>query len=227
MTEQNHTSATRDFFERRAEDWSAQYRPSGGMSDRVVRFFHPLHERVATGAPILDLGCGTGEIARAAAESWTVTAADLSARMLDEARERSGAVPIRWAPLDGVRLPFADGEFAAVLASSVLEYVADLPSHLAEVNRILRSGGYYIATVPDPRHPARAAERRKQRRALNDHFFRLIRLTRWRSDYEYLRLSINRFELETWRIMFADAGLTVDGIDPCSHPLALLIAQKR
>jgi ubiquinone/menaquinone biosynthesis C-methylase UbiE len=222
----DQTGATRDFFERRAVEWSDQYAPNGGMSDRVQRFLGPLRERVGTGMPILDLGCGTGEIARAA-QSWTVTAADLSPSMLAEARRQPSAANIAWIPLDGKRLPFADRQFVAVLSSSVLEYIEDLPNHLAEVARVLDEGGWYFATVPDPRHPIRQAERRKQRLARCEPIFGLVRHTRWRSDFEYLRLSINRFALEEWQAQLARVGLAVDDIGANSHPLFLIAAQKR
>lgn len=226
MTKPDHTGATRDFFERRAGQWSGQYTAGGGMSDRVERFIVPLRARVAEGLPILDLGCGTGEIARAAG-AWTVTAADLSANMLDQARRQAGAAAVTWVLLDGGPLPFADAAFSAVLSSSVLEYVADVPAHLAEVARVLDRGGWYLATVPDPRHSVRKAERFKQRLAHCGLVFGLISLTRLRSDYEYLRLSINRFALDRWETMLADMGLVCDAIEPPHHPLALLVARKQ
>jgi SAM-dependent methyltransferase len=49
---------------------------------------------------------------------------------------------------DATRLPFADHTFDAVIASEVLEHVHDDTTGLAELVRVLRPGGAFVATVP-------------------------------------------------------------------------------
>jgi SAM-dependent methyltransferase len=49
---------------------------------------------------------------------------------------------------DATRLPFADHTFDAVIASEVLEHVHDDTAGLAELVRVLRPGGAFVATVP-------------------------------------------------------------------------------
>lgn len=49
---------------------------------------------------------------------------------------------------DGSRFPFADGSFATVLTSQVLEHVFEPARFLAEINRVLCPGGQLILTVP-------------------------------------------------------------------------------
>lgn len=59
------------------------------------------------------------------------------------------------APIEGVdvvgfadRLPFAGGTFDTVLATEVLEHVADAEVAAGEIFRVLRPGGHTIITVP-------------------------------------------------------------------------------
>jgi SAM-dependent methyltransferase len=227
MRSDPQTLATRAFFDREASGWSSQYRPGASMADRVERFLSALRGRVILGSEVLDLGCGTGEIAAAAAAAgWRVTGADLSPAMIDAARQRSGGV--EWITLDPASdaLPFDDARFAAVWSSSVLEYVAEPQPYLSRVARVLEPGGWFIATVPDMRHPLRQRERRKRRVALWDPAFRLIGRTRWRTTYEYLRLSINRWPPEEWLALLARAGFAAEPVPACDHPLLMLLARR-
>jgi SAM-dependent methyltransferase/uncharacterized protein YbaR (Trm112 family) len=49
---------------------------------------------------------------------------------------------------DGHHLPFADGSFDGVIAQAVLEHVLDPPEVVAEIYRVLRSGGLVYAETP-------------------------------------------------------------------------------
>jgi len=49
---------------------------------------------------------------------------------------------------DGAALPFHDGGFDCVLATEVLEYVADPVRFAGELHRVLKSGGMAVITVP-------------------------------------------------------------------------------
>jgi SAM-dependent methyltransferase len=53
----------------------------------------------------------------------------------------------RQAPVE--ELPFGNGAFDNVVAMEVMEHVDDLPRALGEVDRVLKSGGLFVMTVPD------------------------------------------------------------------------------
>ncbi|HVC96360.1 MAG TPA: class I SAM-dependent methyltransferase [Pirellulales bacterium] len=100
--------------------------------------------------PLLDLGCGTGEFAAFAlergADGRVVDAGiDLSECRLRRARERAAHALL--ARADAAALPFANGSFSSVLAVSVCEHLGDPAAVLAEVRRVLRPGGKFIATI--------------------------------------------------------------------------------
>lgn len=49
---------------------------------------------------------------------------------------------------DITEIPVADGSFDAVMCTEVLEHVPDPVAAIKELNRVLRSGGYLMITVP-------------------------------------------------------------------------------
>jgi ubiquinone/menaquinone biosynthesis C-methylase UbiE len=109
----------------------------------------------SAGAHVLDVGCGTGEDARAmgalVGPSGRVIGLDSSGRLLAVARERTGARhgPVEWVHGDAQRLPFADGEFDAARVERVLMHVADPARVVAEMARVVRPRGRVMAVEPD------------------------------------------------------------------------------
>jgi SAM-dependent methyltransferase len=99
-------------------------------------------------APVLEVGCGdasfTTELAR---YSSRVTAIDISAGQIAENARRFPGIAFRQHDVSE-RLPFADGAFAAVWCSEVLEHLFDPAFALREMHRSLRPGGRLLVTVP-------------------------------------------------------------------------------
>ena len=96
---------------------------------------------------VLDVGCGTGIVARRAAPRvgprGSVTGLDLNADMLKVARAVSdGSIPpIAWHPGDAARLPFEDGSFDAVTCQQALQFFPEPATALREVRRVLSDRG--------------------------------------------------------------------------------------
>ncbi|MFY1595132.1 class I SAM-dependent methyltransferase [Micromonospora sp. WMMD737] len=103
------------------------------------------------GRRILDAGCGSGPLsAELRAKGAVVTGFDVSAAMVDLARQRLGEdADLHVADL-GAPLPFADAEFDDVVASLVLHYLEDWSGPLAELRRVLKPGGRLILSVIHP-----------------------------------------------------------------------------
>lgn len=99
------------------------------------------------GAIVLDVGCGTGATARAAAEqvgpSGRVLAIDTNPGMLDVARSLSpvpGAV-IEWREGRACELPLADASVDVVLCAQTLQFLNDPRRALSDMHRVLKPGG--------------------------------------------------------------------------------------
>lgn len=95
---------------------------------------------VGPGDRVLDLCCGTGDLALAArAEGGDVTAVDFSAPMLDWARPKSSEIV--WLEADALHLPLDDESFDAVTIGFGLRNMASAEQGLAEMHRVLAPGG--------------------------------------------------------------------------------------
>jgi SAM-dependent methyltransferase len=98
------------------------------------------------GRRVLDLGCRDGALTREYAEGNDVVGVDADREALAEA-EKLG-IETRWADLDQ-QLPFEDASFDVVVAGELLEHLRDPGRLVAEVRRVLRGGGTFVASVPN------------------------------------------------------------------------------
>jgi SAM-dependent methyltransferase len=114
------------------------------------------------GQRVLDVACGTGVLARAAAPrvgpDGRVAGLDPGAGMLAVARDAAPAID--WQQGVAEALPFADAAFDAVLSQFGLMFFTDRHGALREMLRVLAPGGRLAVAVWDglERIPAYAAE---------------------------------------------------------------------
>ena len=107
---------------------------------------------VRPGCHVLDFGCGTGvvtrDLAQRVGEQGRVVGIDPSQRLIREAIRRAkgqglqGRIEFRAAV--GANLPFPDGSFDLVVASSVFCHIDKGLQGLAEMTRVARSGGVVV-----------------------------------------------------------------------------------
>lgn len=154
-----------------------QYRDSSNLDARVV-----IHQRFSTNsygwfkwifdtllklpenARILELGCGHGLLWKENIEripsGWNITLSDLSSGMLDAAWRNLVVAgrAFKFEEIDAQAIPYEDETFDAVIANHMLYHVPDRPKAIAEMKRVLKTGGRLIATTIGENHMKEAME---------------------------------------------------------------------
>lgn len=113
---------------------------------------------LTAGDTVLDLGCGEGRHAIAAYMQGDITSIGVDLCMADllTAQQRfasfhepdNRARHFALANANALQLPFADNTFDTVICSEVLEHLPDYEAALQEIERVLKPGGMFCASVP-------------------------------------------------------------------------------
>jgi methionine biosynthesis protein MetW len=102
--------------------------------------------RISQEKKVLDLGCGTGNIAsqlRTAIKA-DVIGVDASFAMLKAAKDKS--LEVICADIDNQQLPFRDGSFDTIIVAYVIHQIKNLELLLSECYRVLRDGVLVLLT---------------------------------------------------------------------------------
>ncbi len=138
----------RDMFTRIAPRYDLMNRLMTAGQD--VRWRREVIRRAALPANgrLLDLGAGTGDLAREALRQYPgarVLAADFTVAMMLAGKQAHPAAGLDWAATDALNLPYPDNCFDAVVSGYLLRNVVDLERALREQKRVLRPGGRLVA----------------------------------------------------------------------------------
>jgi len=139
-----------------------------GRSEALVEYLAEMAQEVAerrrqgyellrlrSGATVLDVGCGAGEVcvelAARVEASGRVAGVDLSDAMINAARRAASeaGVDVDLRVASATALPFADGTFDAVRAERVFQHLDRPNEALAEMLRVTRPGGRVMVIDPD------------------------------------------------------------------------------
>jgi SAM-dependent methyltransferase len=103
---------------------------------------------------VLDVGCGTGNLAFALAENsaiQSITGVDFAPAYVDYARRRNTDPRVAFQTADACALPFETGRFDHTLCMLVLQFVPDADRAVREMRRVTRPGGMVAAATWDTR----------------------------------------------------------------------------
>ncbi len=111
---------------------------------------------------VLDVACGTGVVARLAAEQLgrgaRVAGLDLNPGMLAVARAVTPpGLGIEWYETPAEAMPLGDAAFDVVLCQLGMQFFSDRAAGLREIRRVLAPGGRVVASLPGPTPPLFAA----------------------------------------------------------------------
>jgi SAM-dependent methyltransferase len=140
---------TLDFDARERQAWAGQATAYENSFGKLCAHTVPALLDAAgplSGLRVLDVGTGPGTVAAAAlARGAKVTAVDAEPDMLARAASAAPGAEVRQAALP--ELPFAEGEFDAVVGNFVLNHVARPAAALTELRRVTRPGGRVVLTI--------------------------------------------------------------------------------
>jgi demethylmenaquinone methyltransferase / 2-methoxy-6-polyprenyl-1,4-benzoquinol methylase len=144
LTGQERATYVQNMFTRIAKRYDLMNRLMTGGQDihwrRQVIQLARLHPH----ASLLDLGTGTGDLAREALTQFPqskVVAADFTLEMMRVGKKRG---PLNFSSADALRLPFIDSSFDAVVSGFLMRNVIDLQKALQEQYRVLKHGGRIV-----------------------------------------------------------------------------------
>jgi ubiquinone/menaquinone biosynthesis C-methylase UbiE len=142
------------------EQWQVSKEAAEAYERHVARYilgpWAPLlvdAARLAPGEHVLDVACGTGVVARVAAQRVGVTGRvigiDLNPGMIAVARTlaRPSGAPIEWLERSALDLGIEHGCVDAVLCQQGLQFFPDKPRAMREMRRVLRPGGRLALSV--------------------------------------------------------------------------------
>jgi ubiquinone/menaquinone biosynthesis C-methylase UbiE len=139
------------------EGWQVEGDSADAYERYLAAAFRPWAARlvdlaeVHAGDRVLDLACGTGVVARRAAErvgpSGRVVGLDINDDMLRVARAAPAGRPIEWRLGNVANLPFDDGSFTVVSCELAMQFFSDPAAAAAEMRRVLDSRGRVAASV--------------------------------------------------------------------------------
>lgn len=107
-----------------------------------------LKSQLPPNGHLLDLGAGTGDLAREALRQvpgCSATAADFTQEMMRVGKSRTPNLDLKWTAANALCLPFPGGTFEAVVSGFLLRNVTDIQQSLKEQLRVLKPGGIMVA----------------------------------------------------------------------------------
>ncbi|HSJ90095.1 MAG TPA: ubiquinone/menaquinone biosynthesis methyltransferase [Anaerolineales bacterium] len=144
LTGKERATYVQNMFTRIAQRYDLMNRLMTGGQD--IRWRKRVIElaRLTSGASLLDLGTGTGDLAREALAQFpqaNVIAADFTLEMMRVGKQ-NGA--LNFSTADALRLPFDDLSFDAVVSGFLMRNVIDLQKAIQEQHRILKNRGRIV-----------------------------------------------------------------------------------
>jgi ubiquinone/menaquinone biosynthesis C-methylase UbiE len=127
----------------------------GPLAERIWDVGALVVERagIQPGMPVLDVACGTGNVATQAARAGArVTGLDLVPKLLEEGRAKAEAagLEIEWVEGDAEELPFEDGSFDRVLSTFGHMFAPRHQRTADEMVRVSREGGAIVFAAWTP-----------------------------------------------------------------------------
>ncbi|MHB8113444.1 MAG: ubiquinone/menaquinone biosynthesis methyltransferase [Bellilinea sp.] len=156
LSAENKGAYVQGMFNRIAPRYDLMNRLMTGGQDLRWRREVIHRARLGPNAHLLDLGAGTGDLAREALRQHPdchALAADFTLGMMRVGQRHAPPAP-DWSAADALALPFASQYFDAIVSGYLLRNVSDLQLALKEQLRALKPGGWLVSL--DTTRPVRS-----------------------------------------------------------------------
>lgn len=203
----------------------------GEFSDHVYhydKFGYHLQDRSARiqleglsfeGMQVLDVGCGTGALAKVAFEkgAHSVICGDISAFMLKEAKDKESSeeADYSFCQLDAEGLPYKDGSFDAAISGMTFGTLPNQKLAFEELVRVVKPGGLVCIGAHGPEHYWEAID--ATFRCITKRYILGYRLEWWQRTEEYIQGLLEQANMNgiqskrvIWRNEFEDGLIAYD-----------------
>lgn len=165
-----------------------------------IELWDDLYGKFRPGFRMLECGCGSARISRHfARKGLECTMLDYSPEALDVARTSFGHERLKGNFVQGdiCSLPFPTGSFDFVFSGGVLEFFDDISAPIAEMSRVLRPGGLFIAHMVPRKISIQSLANLERRLA---HGIRNIVRCQWRSVFRPIQFVPDGYRVNSARL---------------------------
>ena len=144
LTGRERATYVQNMFTQIAKRYDLMNRLMTGFQDVRWRKHVIRRARLTNNASLLDLGTGTGDLAREALMQFPqakIIAADFTFEMM-RVGQKTG--PLNFSNADALHLPFDNSSFDAVISGFLMRNLIDLQKGIEEQFRVLKNGGHIV-----------------------------------------------------------------------------------
>ncbi|MCG8915906.1 class I SAM-dependent methyltransferase [Actinokineospora sp. PR83] len=172
-------------------------------------------EALVRGGAFAEIGCGTGEVARTAAErGFEVWACDASASMVDATRRLCAGLPVRAEVCPAEEADLPPERFTVVHSSWVLHWLTEVEEPLRRMARSLRPGGYLVLQWT-------GAQPRSQGPGMFGILREIAGSPKWRDLLAEVQPAVHEYPADEVAAVVEGAGLELTHYDPeLAHPFS-------
>lgn len=168
------------------------------------RMYDLIRQKVK-GKTVLELATGTGLISGNIVKNAVhIEATDFSAEMIEQAKQTYSSTKLHFSVQDATNLPYADQSFDVVILANALHVMPQPEKALAEVRRVLKDDGSFIA--PNFTDAESSFKRRCRLKMMGAAGFKVV--SKWSGEGYIAFLRHNGWMIESAKTLHAAFPLT-------------------